>query len=190
MGFLMSDEAAIFIAYGSNLSSASLNTSQAFAQVVNSFSGNQVKVQRVSRLWRSKAWPDPEDPPYNNAVLQVRTRLDPEELLNLLHGFEAEMGRVRLNSVNILRNKPRVLDLDLIAYGRVIYPLGGESVDSPTGLQLPHPRAHERGFVMGPLAEIAPDWVHPVLQKTATELYAQVSVGVDAHPATAEELAG
>jgi 2-amino-4-hydroxy-6-hydroxymethyldihydropteridine diphosphokinase len=185
MGQVMSDEAAIFIAYGSNLSPASLNSSQAFDRLVNSLCDNQVKALRISRLWRSKAWPDPQDPSYNNAVLQVSSKLDPESLLRLLHKLEAESGRIRLNSVNILRNQPRVLDLDLIAYGGRVSPAD----DMDSGLILPHPRAHERGFVMGPLAEIAPDWVHPVLNKTAMELYKAVTVGVDAHPATEAELA-
>ena len=69
---------------------------------------------------------------------------------------------------------PRTLDLDLIAYGRRV-------IDAP-GLTLPHPRAHERRFVMGPLAEIAPGWVHPTLGRTAAELAAEARVGQDAAP--------
>ena len=72
-----------------------------------------------------------------------------------------------------VRNAPRTLDLDLIAYG--------EKVRATTPV-LPHPRAHERGFVMGPLSEIAPDWTHPALGRTAAELYAAVTVGRDAQP--------
>ncbi|HVZ29121.1 MAG TPA: 2-amino-4-hydroxy-6-hydroxymethyldihydropteridine diphosphokinase, partial [Asticcacaulis sp.] len=77
-------------------------------------------------------------------------------------------------------NTPRVLDLDLIAYGRVI--LNGGS-----GLILPHPRAQDRAFVMGPISEILPDWVHPVLQKTAAELYKKAEIGKDAYPLEAED---
>jgi 2-amino-4-hydroxy-6-hydroxymethyldihydropteridine diphosphokinase len=71
-------------------------------------------------------------------------------------------------------NQPRTLDLDLIAYGRLIR--------NAPGLTLPHPRAHLRRFVMGPLAEIAPEWRHPVLAKSAAELAAQATIGVDASP--------
>ena len=71
-------------------------------------------------------------------------------------------------------NAPRTLDLDLIAYGRQV-------IEAP-GLILPHPRAAERRFVMGPLAEIAPGWRHPLLNRTAAELAASATVGVDAAP--------
>lgn len=76
---------------------------------------------------------------------------------------------------NGVANAPRVLDLDLISYGRTIREDG-------IGLTLPHPRAADRAFVMGPLAEILPGWVHPVLQRTATDLLGCATVGRDAYP--------
>jgi 2-amino-4-hydroxy-6-hydroxymethyldihydropteridine diphosphokinase len=88
-------------------------------------------------------------------------------VLTALLRLESDMGRLRAD-----RNAPRTLDLDLIAYGRRV-------LDGP-GLILPHPRAHERRFVMGPLAEIAPDWVHPALGRTARELADAATVGLDA----------
>jgi len=95
----------------------------------------------------------------------------------LLHRLEAEAGRVRDGPANAprtaLKNAPRTLDLDLIAYGERIIDEGG--------LVVPHPRAHERAFVMGPLAEIAPEWVHPVLKRTAAALYRSATVGTDAY---------
>ena len=90
-------------------------------------------------------------------------------MLATLLGVEVALGRRRT-----VRNAPRTLDLDLIAYGR-------EVRESP-GLTLPHPRARERRFVMGPLAEIAPGWVHPVVEKTAEALARTATVGVDAAP--------
>jgi 2-amino-4-hydroxy-6-hydroxymethyldihydropteridine diphosphokinase len=91
-----------------------------------------------------------------------------------LHDLEREAGRVRDGRLNA----PRVLDLDLISYGDVV--MRGEE-----GLILPHPRAAERAFVMGPLAEIAPDWIHPDLQRTATELLTAATIGIDAYPLSA-----
>ena len=95
--------------------------------------------------------------------------MPPQAVLKGLFSIEQAFERKR-----IARNAPRTLDLDLIAYGR-------EVLDTP-GLTLPHPRAHRRRFVMGPIAEIAPAWVHPVLGRTAAELAASATVGTDAAP--------
>lgn len=165
---------SVFIAYGSNLLPGPVTASQAFGDVVKNLQAWGLIVNRISRLWTSKAWPDPDDPPYVNAVLQIATDLRPSELMSLLHDLEREAGRVRDGRLNA----PRVLDLDLISYGDVV--MRGEE-----GLILPHPRAAERAFVMGPLAEIAPDWVHPVLQRTATELLTAATIGIDAYPLSA-----
>jgi 2-amino-4-hydroxy-6-hydroxymethyldihydropteridine diphosphokinase len=162
---------SVFIAYGSNLSAGPVTASQAFDEVVKNLQVRGLIVNRISRLWASKAWPNPDDPSYVNAVLQIATDLQPTELMSLLHDMEREAGRVRDGRLNA----PRVLDLDLISYGDVV--MRGE-----TGLILPHPRAADRAFVMGPLAEIAPDWVHPVLQRTATELLSAATIGIDAYP--------
>jgi len=97
----------------------------------------------------------------------LETRLSPGDLLACLHDVERQFGRERHNP-----NAPRTLDLDLIAYGR-------EVSDHPA---LPHPRAHERLFVMGPLAEIAPAWWHPVAGLRAATLRDRATVGVDAAP--------
>jgi 2-amino-4-hydroxy-6-hydroxymethyldihydropteridine diphosphokinase len=122
-----------------------------------------------SRWWRSAAWPDPSAPPYLNGVALVSTRLDPQQALEALRRIEAEFGRRRSEP-----NAPRTLDLDLIAYGR--------RVIRKRDLELPHPRAAQRLFVMGPLAELAPDWRHPVSGKTARELAAAATIGTDAEP--------
>jgi len=91
--------------------------------------------------------------------------------MDVLLRVEASFGR-RRNAAN----DPRTLDLDLIAYGRAV-------LNGP-GLVLPHPRAHERRFVMGPLAEIAPGWTHPVLGATAEVLARDAAIGADAAPLT------
>lgn len=99
----------------------------------------------------------------------VRTKHDPHALMAALGRIEDAFGRQRS-----VANAPRTLDLDLIAYGRLIGDLDG--------LILPHPRAHQRLFVMGPLAEIAPDWIHPDKGKTAQALARAATVGTDATP--------
>jgi 2-amino-4-hydroxy-6-hydroxymethyldihydropteridine diphosphokinase len=109
-------------------------------------------------------------PEYRNGVALVEANAGPKGVLAALLKLEAELGRERW-----AKNAPRTADLDLIAHGRRV-------IDEP-GLIVPHPRAHERLFVMGPLAEIAPGWTHPVLGKTAAELAAAATLGADARPA-------
>ena len=126
-----------------------------------------LKILKRSGWWRSAAWPDPNGPEYRNGVALVEANGPPEAVLASLLRLEAEMGRQRS-----ARNTPRTLDLDLIAHGR-------EVRDEP-GLILPHPRAHQRLFVMGPLAEIAPAWRHPVLGNSAADLAEAATIGRDA----------
>ena len=124
-----------------------------------------------SSWWRSAAWPEDDQPDYLNAVAIVETALAPRELLAALLNVEEGFGRRR-----DVANTPRTLDLDLIAYGRVIANDGD--------LFLPHPRAADRRFVMGPLAQIAPGWVHPVSGLTAATLFDTATIGRDAIPIT------
>jgi len=108
-------------------------------------------------------------PEYRNGVAIVEADAAPQAVLARLLEVEAALDRERGP-----RNAARTLDLDLIAHGRTV-------LGTP-GLTLPHPRAHERRFVMGPLAEIAPGWRHPVLGRTAADLAAKATVGGDATP--------
>jgi 2-amino-4-hydroxy-6-hydroxymethyldihydropteridine diphosphokinase len=121
-----------------------------------------VEVVVVSTFHHTVAWPDPSDPPFVNAVARIATNMTPRHLIDLLHRIEARFGRRR-----DAPNAPRTLDLDLIDHdGRVESPLGGPI--------LPHPRAHERAFVLAPLLEVAPDWVHPGLGISGTNLLESV----------------
>ena len=119
-----------------------------------------------STWWASAAWPDPAGPEYLNGVAIVATDLSPAGALAALHTIEERFGRTRGEA-----NAPRTLDLDLIAHGRTV--LDGDLV-------VPHPRAHDRLFVMGPLTELASAWVHPVSGEPAFRLAANASVGRDA----------
>ena len=126
-------------------------------------------VRKVSRWWSSAAWPDASQPGFLNGVALVDTALAPDEVMTALLEIEARFGRRRGP-----QNGPRTLDLDLVAHGR-------SKIDQP-GLVLPHPRSSERRFVMGPLAEIAPGWRHPVTGRKAADRAAGAAVGADATP--------
>jgi 2-amino-4-hydroxy-6-hydroxymethyldihydropteridine diphosphokinase len=160
---------SIVIALGGNLPGDHASCEALLEAALGCFPAHGLRVLVRSTWWRSAAWPDPAEPEYRNGVALVETTLSPRETLEALHAIERAFGRARGDT-----NAPRTLDLDLIAYGRLV-------LDAP-GLRLPHPRAHERLFVMGPLARIAPDWRHPVLGKAAAALAATASVGADARP--------
>ena len=148
----------ILIALGANLPSpagppaATLNAALARLEQLG------VTILSVSSLYESPAWPDPAQPVFVNAVAAIGTVFQPVELLVLLHGVETDFGRLRSAP-----NAPRPLDIDLLDYdGRIL----------TDGLSLPHPRLADRSFVLVPLAEIAPDWCHPVTDRGVTELLA------------------
>ncbi len=163
-------DAAVVIALGSNLAGGFGSSEALLEAVLARFPAVGLKVLRRSSWWRSAAWPDPTGPEYRNGVALVEADRRPAETLQALLEIEAAFGRARGE-----RNAARTLDLDLIAHGRTVL----ETAD----LVLPHPRAHERRFVMGPLAEIAPEWRHPVLDRTAADLAESAAVGMDAQPA-------
>jgi 2-amino-4-hydroxy-6-hydroxymethyldihydropteridine diphosphokinase len=159
----------VVIALGSNLAGDYPSSEALLEASLARFPEAGLPVLARSRWWRSAAWPDPHAPEYRNGIALVEATKGPEAALAALFSIERGFARTRG-----ARNAPRTLDLDLIAYGR-------EVRDTP-GLVLPHPRAHARLFVMGPLAEIAPNWAHPVLGRTAADLAAEATVGTDAGP--------
>ncbi len=159
----------VIVALGSNLSGHYPSSRALLEAALGRFESLGLAVTGRSRWWRSTAWPGSEDPDYVNGVALVETRLDPRQVMAALLGLEGAFGRARQAP-----NAARTLDLDLIAHGR--------SIVETDDLILPHPRAHLRRFVMGPLAEIAPAWIHPALGRTATLLAETAPVGRDASP--------
>lgn len=126
-----------------------------------------------SRIWLTSPVPVSDQPWYRNAVISVETQISPVELLRTLQKIEHDFGRVRE-----VRNEPRVLDLDIVAYD--------DYTCDNRELTLPHPRMHERAFVLLPLQEIAPEWKHPVLKTGLPELIAMIPEGQKARPASEE----
>jgi len=161
-------DSAVIVALGCNDKGPWMDCREALEAALARFRSEGMDVVARSSWWRSAAWPDPNDPPFLNGVAIVRTEHRPHALMAALSRIEDAFGRRRG-----ARNAPRTLDLDLIAYGRAAGDL--------EGLILPHPRAAERLFVTGPLAEIAPEWRLPN-GETAARLATTASVGLDAAP--------
>lgn len=120
--------------------------------------GQQVgRVVSQSTLYETAPWGVTDQPAFLNQVLVVETTLGPEEVLVQTQAIEYELGRVRHEHWGA-----RTIDIDLLYYDQLIW-------QTPT-LTLPHPLLHQRRFTLVPLAEIAPDFIHPVLHKTTLDL--------------------
>jgi 2-amino-4-hydroxy-6-hydroxymethyldihydropteridine diphosphokinase len=152
----------ILIGIGSNLAAPGLASPQATASAaLAGLPGIGARVERRSRWYLSQPVPASEQPWYVNAVVAVESRLAPRTLLEALLVLERRFGRRRGAP-----NAARTLDLDLLDYD-------GRRCETAR-LILPHPRLHQRRFVLAPLAEIAPEWRHPTLGVSAAELLARL----------------
>ena len=154
-----SSRAVAYIALGANVGDRERNIWDAIDRLERD---GDVEVARVSSLVENPAVGGPADsPPFLNAAARVVTTLSPHELLGKMLDVEREMGRVRRE-----RWEPRTIDLDLLFFENRV-------IDTPD-LKLPHPRMEERRFVLQPLAEVGPEVLHPVLQKTVRELLTEL----------------
>jgi 2-amino-4-hydroxy-6-hydroxymethyldihydropteridine diphosphokinase len=152
-------EMPIFVGLGANLPSPKHGPpKRTLMAALDSLAAHGLRVTARSRWYESAPVPPSDQPWFVNGVVRVATNLAPAALLAVLHKVEAEFGRVRGAP-----NAPRILDLDLIAYGDRVA-RGGEVP------LLPHPRMQVRGFVLLPLREIAPRWQHPLLRQTLDQL--------------------
>lgn len=149
------DESIVFIGLGSNLGDRNRNLNQAIDQIRLI---PQTKLITVSRFHETDPVGGPPQGKFLNGAAMLETALPPQDLLNAILAIETQLGRPASRE----KWGPRVIDLDLLSYGDQILHL--------PGLEIPHPRMKERPFVLIPLAEIAPEWKHPVLNKTALEL--------------------
>lgn len=142
----------VYLGLGSNLGNRELNLEKAL-----DFLSERMKVVKVSSIYDTEPVGNPNQPRFLNLVCEVQTGLSPLGLLIVVKAIENKLGRMPSEP-----NAPRTVDIDILLYGDKV-------TDTPQ-LTIPHPRLHERAFVLVPLSEIASDIVHPVIKKTVKEL--------------------
>jgi 2-amino-4-hydroxy-6-hydroxymethyldihydropteridine diphosphokinase len=145
-------EHIVYLALGTNLGDRAANLKQAISALTP-----QLEVKAKSAVYETPPWGFEDQPKFLNQVIKANTYLDPEPLLKHLKRLEVALGRKES-----FPNGPRLIDMDILFYDDLV-------VDKPA-LVIPHPRLHERGFVLLPLKEIAPHLVHPVNKKSVREM--------------------
>jgi 2-amino-4-hydroxy-6-hydroxymethyldihydropteridine diphosphokinase len=169
------------ICLGGNQESAAGQPAQTLVSALLNMPREGLRIRAVSRFYATPSFPDKSAPEFVNAAVSVETLLSPSEILGVLHQIEQRFGRHRDQ-----RWGQRTLDLDLISVGqdiipdRAIYdswrglPPSRQAQVAPGQLILPHPRLQDRAFVLVPLADIAPDWRHPVLGQSVAAMCARL----------------
>lgn len=170
------------IALGSNVTSTFGPPIETLMHALAQLESDSVQVLHTSRFFATPCMPKGAGPDYINAAAHLRTSLGPEDLLGVLHAIEAEFDRRRTN-----RWAARTLDLDLLDYAGLTHPdkaafLHWQTLPpeeqiktAPDRMILPHPRIQDRAFVLVPLADIAPEWRHPVLGVTVSRMIAALA---------------
>lgn len=160
----------VLVALGGNLAGEAGPPAAAIRAAIVAIGQRIAPVAAASPLYRTPCFPAGAGPDYVNAALRLDAGGDPAELLAALHAIETEHGRTRVQRWGM-----RTLDLDLVAVGDAVLPDEGtqaawralapdlQRMRAPGELILPHPRLQDRAFVLVPLADVAPDWVHPLL---------------------------
>jgi 2-amino-4-hydroxy-6-hydroxymethyldihydropteridine diphosphokinase len=141
----------VYLGLGSNLEDRRQHLDMAI-----DFLKERLKIEKVSPIYDTAPINLPGQPRFLNMVVQISTRLNANTLLFVAKGIEAKLGRVPLNT-------PRPIDIDILFFGDQI-------INTPPQLVVPHPRLAERAFVLVPLADIAPDLLHPCNKKTVKQM--------------------
>ncbi len=149
---------SVYLALGTNLGDRAANLRAAIAAMPP-----RVKVVAESAIYETPPWGFTDQPPFLNMVVRAETELEPQDLLDYLKNLEKDLGRTPT-----FTNGPRQIDIDILFYDMLV-------LDTP-GLVIPHPRLQERAFVVVPLADLAPDFIHPVTYDFVWEMLFNVDV--------------
>jgi len=145
-----------YIALGSNLGDREANIKKAIDALKV-----RIKIVKASSLYETKPMYIEDQGWFLNCAVEVETDLTPKELLKFLKNIEQKLGRK-----TVRRNGPRIIDLDILFYA--------DQILKENDLQVPHPKIEERSFVLVPLAEIAPNLIHPVNKKTVADMLSEL----------------
>jgi 2-amino-4-hydroxy-6-hydroxymethyldihydropteridine diphosphokinase len=157
----------ILIGIGANLTSPIFGKPRTTCgAALESLTKEGLLITARSSWYKSAPVPDSDQPWFINAVVQVKTKIVPEKLMKLLLQIESNFGRSRNK-----KNAPRTLDLDLIAYNKLILSLKNKNTPA---LNIPHPRLSERAFVLLPIYDIAPNWRHPAENLSLKEMISKL----------------
>lgn len=148
----------VYLSLGSNLGSREEN----IARAIDALGSRGVRVTRQSSMYETEPVEVTDQPWFLNCVIEAETELEPAALMHVLLSIEREMGRER-----VVPKGPRLIDMDILLYA--------SQVIHDHDLEIPHPRMAQRKFVLAPLVEIAPDAVHPTLDRTAQDLLQSIS---------------
>ena len=166
------------IALGSNIGLGKILPLEIIKRAIVELDKYEINVISISRFYETPAYPEGSGPNFVNCVIKANANCSSKEILHKLHQIEEKFERQRVS-----RWGARTLDLDLLAVeGQVLpsrktfqkwfdLPFSEQKKKIPSDLVLPHPRIHERAFVLSPLLDIEPNWTHPTLNKTVVQIY-------------------
>lgn len=153
----------VYLSIGTNLGNKLANLEKTKYLIFS----DKIKIDKISKIYKSPSWPDRNLPFYLNIVLKIQTSLNPYELLKRLNLIETKMGRKRKH-----KNEPRICDIDILDYDKMII----NQRKHEQKLILPHPLMHKRAFILIPLFDIEKNWFHPKKKVNIGDLFKDLTI--------------
>tara|TARA_B100000579_G_C22808600_1_gene843935 strand:+ start:485 stop:1009 length:525 start_codon:yes stop_codon:yes gene_type:complete len=152
----------IFLGIGSNQESKFGNRFLNIRKTIDFIQNEKIKIKKISNFYETPSYPNKRNPKFINIIIQIEFEKDPDNLLKKILIIEEKMERIRG-----LKNQPRTCDIDIIDFNGLMI--------NKKNINLPHPKAHKRNFVLFPLREICPMWIHPIMNKKVDVLIKNLS---------------